>query len=61
LTADKHYIALDPDLANLSDAIARFRDPTERRRVAEAAYALVKERHIYRDRMTALHQAICAP
>jgi hypothetical protein len=61
LTADKHYIALNPDLANLGDAIARFRDPTERRRVAEAAYALVKEQHTYRDRMTALHQAVCAP
>jgi hypothetical protein len=61
LTADEHYIALDPDLANLSDAIARFRDPTERRRVAEAACALVNERHTYRDRMTALHQAVCAP
>ncbi len=44
LTADEHYIALDSDLANLGDAIMRFRDPTERRRVAETAYALVKER-----------------
>jgi spore maturation protein CgeB len=61
LTADEHYIALDPDLANFGDAIARFRDPIERRRVAEAAYALVKERHTYRDRMAALHQAVCAP
>jgi hypothetical protein len=59
LTADKHYIALDPDLANLSDAIARFRDPNERRRSAEAAHALVTERHTYRDRMAALHQMIC--
>ena len=61
LTADEHYIALDPDLANVGDAITRFRDPHERRRVAEAAYALVKERHTYRDRMAALHQMVCAP
>ena len=61
LIADEHYIALDPDLANLGDAITRFRDPHERRRIAEAAYALVKERHTYRDRMAALHQRVCAP
>ena len=61
LTADEHYIALDPDLANRGEAITRFRDPTERRRVAEAAYALVKERHTYRDRMAAIHQTVCAP
>ena len=61
LTADEHYIALDPDLDNFGDTITRFRDSGERRRVAESAYALVKERHTYRDRMSALHQAVCAP
>jgi len=58
LTADEHYIALDPDLANVGEAIARFRDTTERRRIAEAAHALVSEQHTYRDRIAALHQAL---
>src|SRR5260370_1062891 len=30
LEADRHYIALDPDLANAPAAIERFRDPAER-------------------------------
>jgi hypothetical protein len=60
LTADEHYIALDPDLANCGEVITRFRDPIERRRVAEAAYALVKERHTYRDRIATIHRTVCA-
>jgi spore maturation protein CgeB len=60
LTADEHYIALDPDLANRGEVITRFRDPNERRRIAEAAYALVKERHTYRDRVAAIHRTVCA-
>ena len=60
LAADEHYIALDPDLANCDEAIRRFRDPAERRRIAEAAYALVKERHTYGERITALHQTLCS-
>lgn len=59
LAADEQYIALDPDLANIEEAIARFRDPTERRRIADAAYALVNERHTYRRRIAALHEALC--
>jgi spore maturation protein CgeB len=59
LAADEHYIALDPDLANADEAIARFRDPAERRRIAAAALSLVKERHTYRHRMAALHEALC--
>jgi spore maturation protein CgeB len=58
LTADEHYIALDPEGANLGDAVTRFRDPDERQRVAEAAYALVKEGHTYRDRIAAIHQTV---
>jgi hypothetical protein len=60
LRADEHYIALDPDLANIGDAIERFRDPAERRRTAEAAYQLVHDRHTYRHRIAALHQAVCS-
>ena len=60
LAADEHYIALDPDLANVDEAIARFRDPIERRRIAGAAYALANERHTYRHRIAALHETLCS-
>lgn len=60
LTADQHYIGLDPDLADVDEAVARFRDPTERRRIADAAYALMHERHTYRHRVAALHEMVCA-
>ena len=60
LAADEHYIALDPDLANVDEAIARFRDPIERRRIAGAAYSLANERHTYRHRIAALHETLCS-
>jgi Glycosyl transferases group 1 len=60
LTADEHYIPLDPDLANVDEVIARFRDPIERGRIASAAYILVNERHTYRRRIAALHEALCS-
>src|SRR6516162_857657 len=44
LAADEYYIALDPDLGNVDEAIARFRDPIERRRIAGAAYTLANAR-----------------
>jgi hypothetical protein len=59
LTADEHYIAVDPDLANAGEAMMRFRDPAERRRISSAAYALVNDRHTYRHRMSALHGMLC--
>jgi hypothetical protein len=58
LQADEHYIALDPDLGNISEVIERFRDPTERARVADAAHDLILERHTYRHRLAALHQMV---
>ncbi len=60
LDADRHYIALDPDLANAPAAIERFRDPAERRRIADAAQALVLDAHTYRHRLAALHAAVSA-
>ena len=60
LTADEHYIAVDPDLGNAEEATARFRDPVERRRVADAAYALVHDRHTYRHRIAALYDMLGA-
>ena len=60
LAADEHYIALDPDLGNVDEAIARFRDPIERRRIAGAAYTLANARHTYRHRIAALHETLCS-
>ena len=60
LQADQHYIALDRDLGNLIEAIERFRDPTERSRVAEAAYTMVHDGQTYRHRLAALHRMLSA-
>ncbi len=58
LTADEHYIPLEPDLGNVEEAVARFSDPAERRRITDAAYALVHDRHTYRHRIATLHDMI---
>jgi glycosyl transferase family 1 len=60
LQAGEHYIALDPDLGNAPAAIERFSDPAERRRVADAAHALVHDSHTYPHRLAALHAAFSA-
>lgn len=60
LRAGEHYIPLQPDLADMPQAIERFRDPDERRTIAEAAYALVHDRHTYRHRLAALHEILTA-
>ncbi len=60
LQADEHYIAVDADLGNARAAIERFRDVDERRRIADAAHALVHDGHTYRHRLSALHGAISA-
>jgi hypothetical protein len=58
--AGEHYIPLEPDLSDADAAIGRFRDPAERCRIAEAAYALVHDRHTYRHRLAELHQQLTA-
>jgi hypothetical protein len=60
LEADRHYIPLDPDLGKAAEALARFRDPAERQRIADAAHELVLDAHTYRHRLTALHAAVSA-
>jgi Glycosyl transferases group 1 len=60
LREDEHYIGVDPDLGDVGEAMARFRDPAERQRIADAAYTLVSEQHTYRHRIAALHQVLCA-
>jgi hypothetical protein len=56
--AERHYIAIDADLGNAQAAIERFRDPAERRRIADAAHELVHTAHTYRHRLSALHAAL---
>jgi hypothetical protein len=60
LEADRHYIALEPDLGNAAEAIERFRDPAERRKITEAAHDLVLDAHTYRNRLAALRAALSA-
>jgi glycosyl transferase family 1 len=50
LTADEHYIAVDPNFANADGAIARFKDAKLREGIAEAAYRWVMGRHTYSHR-----------
>ena len=60
LIAGEHYIPLRADLADAPDALARFRDPAERDRIAAAAHELVHDSHTYRHRLTALHASVSA-
>lgn len=60
LAADEHYIALDHDFGNVQTAIERFRDPAERRRISDAAYALVHDCHTYARRIATLHDVLVA-
>jgi hypothetical protein len=58
LEPDLHYIPLAPDLGDAATAVERFRDPAERRRIADAAYALVQDHHTYRRRLASLHRML---
>ncbi len=60
LEAGEHYIPLDPELTEMDAAIERFRDAGERRRIADAAHALIHDRHTYRHRIAALHDRLTA-
>jgi spore maturation protein CgeB len=58
LKAGDHYIPLDPDMSDAYEAIARFTDPAERRRIAHSSYTLIREAHTYRHRSAALHAMV---
>ncbi|MGD9615071.1 MAG: glycosyltransferase [Alphaproteobacteria bacterium] len=60
LIAGEHYIPLQTDLINAPEALARFRDPAERGRIAAAAHDLVHDSHTYRHRLAALHATLAA-
>ena len=44
---DEHYIPLKKDFSNVEEAIRKFRDPSIRRRIADSAYAMVRETMTY--------------
>ena len=55
LKAGEHYIPLDPDMSDAHEAIERFADPAERRRIADSSYALVHDEHTYHHRSGTLY------
>jgi hypothetical protein len=58
LEADRHYLALQPDFANIDAVMARFRDPAARGRIVDAAHAHVMAGHTYAHRMAQLAEAL---
>jgi hypothetical protein len=54
LEADRHYLALRKDLANIDEVVRRFRDDAERTWIAEQAYQHVLAEHTYRHRVDAI-------
>jgi hypothetical protein len=58
LEADRHYLALQPDFANIDACLARFRDPAERERLTDAAHAHVTAAHTYGHRLAQLAAAL---
>jgi hypothetical protein len=51
LEADRHYLAVDHDFANLDDVLRRFADAGERRVIVERTYDHVMAGHTYAHRM----------
>lgn len=60
LTAGQHYIPLKRDLSNVDEALAIFRDPHERSRIVDAAYAHVMACHTYDQRIAEIFRALDA-
>ncbi len=58
LRADEHYIALKPDLSNVDDALARFRDPDYRTRMTQQTREYVLAQHTYARRVRQLLEAV---
>ena len=47
LEADVHYLSVKRDFSNVREVVDRFKNPTERQRLTEAAFAHVMENHTY--------------
>ncbi len=55
LEADRHYLALDDNFANLDAVLMRFADPTERQRIVDEAHSHVMQSHTYAHRTRQIH------
>jgi hypothetical protein len=60
LRADEHYLALRNDFSNIDDVMRRFREPSERTRVVDAAYEHVRGAHTYAQRMAQVAELVGA-
>jgi hypothetical protein len=58
LKPDEHYIALKKDFSNADDTIAKFQDAAFRARIAENAYALVRQELTYDKLLDRFHGAL---
>ncbi|TAF65989.1 MAG: glycosyltransferase family 1 protein [Cytophagales bacterium] len=58
LQAGQHYIAVHPDLSNLKEAIALYKDVTYRDQIVEQAYEYVLESHTYHKRIEYLKEIV---
>jgi hypothetical protein len=58
LSPDLHFISVKRDLSNIGDAIARLKDPAQRERITEAAYAHAISAHTYNHRVALLTDVI---
>ncbi len=58
LEAGRHYFSVQADLSDASEVIERFKDPTERTRIAEEAHAYVLAHHTYQHRVRHLLELV---
>jgi hypothetical protein len=58
LTPDEDYLALKKDFSNIDDVMRRFRDPSERSRIADHAYDTVRSRLTYEHLLDRFYQLI---
>lgn len=60
LTPGEHYIAVEPDMSDLGDALYRFKDEGVRREIVDRTYELALDQHTYAHRAELVHKAISA-
>lgn len=60
LQPEEHYISVSKDLADLEDAIERFKDSDYRRALVTRAYEYVLEQHTYAHRVRTLVDALAS-
>ena len=58
LTANEHYLAIEPDYSNADEIVAQFKDEGLRRRIVDQAYEHVMTRHTYRHRADEMLQLL---